>query len=158
MGDRFIRMEFVSSCGRPGAEGECPSATFITDIVYAAAAEPTLRLVGAIWLLATLALFLGYRLGRDAWREKFGVGVRWAGTSLRVSGVWFEWALISYVAILVLLVEVLTPASSMPQLVLTTWPFVPVVFAATLVLVAIYEIRTARAVTVIGAATRASTC
>lgn len=103
--------------------------------------DPDLHLIVAVWALAVVSVGAGYLLGGDAWRERFSVWLDLGFGRKRHSGFLAEVALISYVILLVMLVEKLTPASNISQLFVKSWPFVPIAIVTTLVLVIRHEIR-----------------
>ena len=102
--------------------------------------DSNVMLVIALWALASLSLLCGYWAGRDAWWVRFRVRMDVGFGPKTLSGFWSEWALITYVALLVLLVEALTPAIDLTGLVTQTWPFFPIMFAVTFGLVVMHEL------------------
>lgn len=102
--------------------------------------DPNMLVILCLWALATVSVWAGYALGRGAWQERFSVDVDFGFGGRRVSGFWTEWALISYVALLVVLVEKLTPQSDIVSLYAKSWPYFPIMVAVTAVLVIRHEI------------------
>lgn len=103
--------------------------------------DPDLQLIVGVWALAVLSVGAGYLFGRDAWKKRFSVWLDFGFGRTRYSGFVSEAALISYVILLVLLVEKLTPATSIGQLYVKSWPFIPVAVVITLFLVIRHEVR-----------------
>lgn len=91
------------------------------------------------WLIASLSVFVSYWAGGRAWRERFGVTMDLGRGARKMSGVWAEWALITYVALLVALVDKLTPAGSIMTISSNPLPHFAAVFLGTAVLVVIHE-------------------
>ncbi|MGE3712356.1 MAG: hypothetical protein AB7G35_22145 [Hyphomicrobiaceae bacterium] len=75
-------------------------------------------LVFTLWVAAAGFLFAGYAVGRQAWQEKFAVRLEGRGT---ISGKWTELAVITYTALLVTVVDNLTPDADLPRLVAGNW-------------------------------------
>lgn len=144
MGAELHRLEFASGM-RSVCGGMCMVPGYQPADALAFLLDANLGVILVLWLLATASVGAGYVLGRDAWAARFSVELDFGLGKMRVSGFWTEWALITYVALLVVLVEKLTPDTNIVRLAAKSWPFLPIMFAVTAILVAFHEVREVRA-------------
>lgn len=133
VGQGFQQFAFTGNMGEL-CRGGCRSLWAGFD------SDGSMLLVLGAWLIASLSVCAGYWAGGRAWRERFGVTIDAKRSGRKTSGVWAEWALITYVATLVYLVDKLTPAGSIMTLASHNATYFLAAIAVTAALVAGHEI------------------
>ena len=95
----------------------------------------------ALWLAAVAFLFIGYWIGGRAWSEKFAVRMTGWADGRTISGKWTELAVITYTAILVGLINQLTPDAGLLRVVSANWPIVAGIVIGLVALVYVHSYR-----------------
>ena len=101
-------------------------------------------LIAALWAAAAAFLLIGYAAGRRAWAEKFAVRLEGWADGRAISGKWTELAVISYTAILVAIINKLTPDAGLLKVVIAQWHVVGAIVVLLVILVFAHSTRVVR--------------